>query len=158
MVGFTGETQQWEITPELKPMIPVADDLPLGSKRGERIELFRAASLFVSDNGLDWTKVSHIASNDDGEPGLHFRPAGRALVVSRNGGGRQACHRLPERPALSAMEKDPAQSIDSPGGGDLPQRSLDPRGTKPGRKNVRTESFRSGKLAAVPHWDKTLVL
>ena len=66
-------------------MIPVADDLPLGSKRGERIGLFRAASLFVSDNGLDWTKVSHIASNDDGEPGLHFRPDGRAQVVSRNG-------------------------------------------------------------------------
>ena len=86
MVGFTGETQQWEITPELKPMIPVADDLPLGSTRGERIGLFRAASLFVSDNGLDWTKVSHIVSNDDGEPGLHFRPDGRAQVVSRNGG------------------------------------------------------------------------
>ena len=87
MVGFTGEAQQWEITPELKPMIPVADDLPLSPKRGLGTELFRAASLFVSDKGLEWTKVSHIGSHDDGEPGLAFRPDGRALVVSRNGAG-----------------------------------------------------------------------
>ena len=87
MIGFTGEDQQWEITPDLKPMIPLADELPLGRKRGWGIELFRAASLFTSDNGRDWTQVSHVASNDDGESGLAFRPDGLALVMSRNGAG-----------------------------------------------------------------------
>ena len=87
MVGFSGQAQQWQITSELTEMIPLADTTPLGVKRGWGIELFRAASLFVSDDGLAWSKVSNIGNRDDGEPGLHFSPDGRALVVSRNGSG-----------------------------------------------------------------------
>lgn len=87
MVGFRSTAQEWEISDELKPMIPVADELPLGPKRGLGTELFRSASLFVSDDGLDWRKHCHIASNDDGEPAINFSPDGRCLVVSRNGAG-----------------------------------------------------------------------
>ena len=50
------------------------------------MELFQNASLFVSDDGLNWHKHSHITNNDDDDPGLGFAPDGRMLVVSRNGG------------------------------------------------------------------------
>ena len=99
MVGFSGQAQHWQMTPELKEMIPVADEIPFGPKRGPRIELFRAASLLVSDNGTDWTTLSSIGNNDDGESGIYFGPQGRALVVSRNGaGGKHAIAYVGEAP------------------------------------------------------------
>ena len=86
MVGYRNHAQQWSITPELKSMIPRADSVaPLNRLRGKGMELFNSASLFVSDDGLKWDKVSDIAANDDTEPGINFSPTGRALVVSRNG-------------------------------------------------------------------------
>ncbi len=86
MVGYRNHAQQWEMTPELESMIPRADDMGgLDTRFGDGIELFNAGSLFASDDGLKWQKVSDIAANDDTEPGVNFSPDGRCLVVSRNG-------------------------------------------------------------------------
>ena len=84
MLGFLNHSQQWSITPELEEMIPRADNIePLDPRRGKGIELFQSGSLFASDDGLSWQKVSDMGNND--EQGFAFGPGGRILAVMRNG-------------------------------------------------------------------------
>ena len=86
MIGFRNHAQEWSISPELESMIPRADSIaPLDPRRGAGMELFQSASLFTSEDGLEWSRLSDIASNDDDEPDLTFGPGGRILMVSRNG-------------------------------------------------------------------------
>ena len=86
ILGFRSHSQQWSITPELEEMIPRADSIaPLDPRRGKGMELFQSGSLFASDDGLSWQKVSDMGNNDDDEQGFAFGPGGRILAVMRNG-------------------------------------------------------------------------
>lgn len=87
MIGFRCHAQHtWEFSPELETMIPRADDIaPLDPRMGQGMELFQSASMFISDDGLSWRKLSDIANNDDDEPDFNFDPGGKIVAVSRNG-------------------------------------------------------------------------
>jgi len=86
LIGYRDHGQQWEITPELKAMIPRADSIaPLDPRRGQGIELFESISLFASDDGLNWEKIADIAADDNDETDFNFTEDGRILAVCRNG-------------------------------------------------------------------------
>lgn len=92
VVGYRCHGQFWSITPELAEMIPVADS----------IEMYESASLFSSQDGLTWHKVSDIGVDDNDEPDLDFTDEGRILVVSRTGASLD-----PERPAMAYLSDPP---------------------------------------------------
>lgn len=109
MVPLHSHTYQWEITPALERMIPIAHelspiftdetwgklkarDLPNGTKaqqieanRPKRIEIFETCSLMSSTDGTDWRIVSDLPEDDNDESTVGFNPTGKALVVSRIG-------------------------------------------------------------------------
>ena len=102
LIGYRCHGQTWSFTPELTQMIPIADT----------IEMFESASLFTSADGLQWTKVSDIAAEDNDETDFDFTPQGRILAVSRKGassklhagakpGSRHAIAYVSEPPYLS---------------------------------------------------------
>ena len=84
LVAYYNHAQQWEMTDELKQMVRPSSQIdPDHPKSGHLVEYFQSACLFVSDDAMNWTKVSDIAVDDNDETGLGFRSDGRALVVSR---------------------------------------------------------------------------
>ena len=89
MVGYCCHGQSWTLTPQLKRMIPEADES----------EMFESASLFVSDDGKHWEELSEIGIDDCDEPDFDFTEQGRILVVSRTGASLK-------RPAM-AYASDP---------------------------------------------------
>ena len=78
--------------PELERMIPVADS----------IEMFESASLFASEDGLQWSHLSDIGVDDNDEPDFDFTAEGRMLAVSRTGASLSA-----ERPAMAYVSDPP---------------------------------------------------
>ena len=88
VIGFRCHGQSWRISPELERMIPVADS----------IEMFESASLFASEDGIQWSQVSNIGVDDNDEPDFDFTPEGRILAVSRTGASLSA-----DRPAMAYM-------------------------------------------------------
>ena len=62
VIGFRCHGQSWQISPELERMIPVADS----------IEMFESASLFTSEDGIQWSQVSEIGVDDNDEPDFDF--------------------------------------------------------------------------------------
>ena len=66
VIGFRCHGQSWRISPELERMIPVADS----------IEMFESASLFASEDGLQWSHVSDIGVDDNDEPDFDFTVEG----------------------------------------------------------------------------------
>ena len=73
-------------------MIPVADS----------IEMFESASLFTSEDGLQWLHVSGIGVDDSDEPDFDFTTEGRILAVSRTGASLSA-----DRPAMAYVSNPP---------------------------------------------------
>ena len=92
VIGYCCHGQAWSITPELEQMIPAADDM----------DMFESASLFASDDGEQWRKVSDIAVDDNDEPDFDFTPEGRMLMVSRTGASLR-----PQRPAMAYISEPP---------------------------------------------------
>ena len=92
VVGFRCHGQSSSIDPQLERMIPEADTM----------EMFESASLFVSDDGLDWQKLSDIGIDDNDEPDFDFTDDGRILVVSRTGASLD-----PDRPAMAYLSDPP---------------------------------------------------
>ncbi len=92
VVGYRCHGQSWSIGPELEAMIPKADSS----------EMFESASLFTSEDGLAWSKISAIATDDNDEPDLDFDQEGRILVVSRTGASMS-----PDRPAMAYLSHPP---------------------------------------------------
>ena len=62
--------------------------------------MFESASLFASDDGEQWRKVSDIAVDDNDEPDFDFTPEGRMLMVSRTGATLK-------RPAMAYISEPP---------------------------------------------------
>ena len=117
MIGFLNHAQLgWTISSELESMIPRADSIaPLDRMRGQGMELFQSASMFASDDGVNWTKVSDIANNDDDEPDFNFGPDGRILAVSRNGAAmKHAIAYLSDPPYREWRELPLAETIHQP--------------------------------------------
>ena len=79
VIGFRCHGQSWRISPELERMIPVADS----------IEMFESASLFASEDGLQWSHVSDIGVDDNDEPDFDFTDGGPHI-------GRQSNRRVLE--------------------------------------------------------------
>ena len=73
-------------------MIPVADS----------IEMFESASLFASEDGIQWSQVSDIGVDDNDEPDFDFTTEGRILAVSRTGASLSA-----DRPAMAYLSDPP---------------------------------------------------
>ena len=71
-------------------MIPVADS----------IEMFESASLFASEDGLQWSWVSDIGVDDNDEPDFDFTTEGRLLAVSRTGASLSE-----DRPAMAYVSR-----------------------------------------------------
>ena len=85
-IGMRMHGEQWEITPELRTMIPRADSVaPLDPRRGKGIEMFTSLSLFASEDGLTWERIADIDSDDNDESDFDFAENGRILMVCRNG-------------------------------------------------------------------------
>ena len=102
LIGYRCHGQSWTITPELEQMIPVADT----------IEMFESASLFSSSDGLDWSKVSDIAAEDNDETDFDFTAQGRLLAVSRKGASSKlrAGAKAGSRHAIAYVSEPPYQS------------------------------------------------
>ena len=62
--------------------------------------MFESASLFASEDGLQWSQVSDIGVDDNDEPDFDFTTEGRILAVSRTGASLSA-----ERPAMAYREQ-----------------------------------------------------
>ena len=92
VIGFRCHGQSWQISPELERMIPVADST----------EMFESASLFASEDGLQWSHVSDIGIDDNDEPDFDFTTEGRILAVSRTGASLSA-----DRPAMAYLSDPP---------------------------------------------------
>ena len=92
VIGFRCHGQSWRISPELERMIPVADS----------IEMFESASLFASEDGIQWSQVNNIGVDDNDEPDFDFTTEGRILAVSRTGASLSA-----DRPAMAYVSNPP---------------------------------------------------
>ena len=62
--------------------------------------MFESASLFTSEDGLQWSHVSDIGIDDNDEPDFDFTTEGRILAVSRTGASLSA-----DRPAMAYREQ-----------------------------------------------------
>ena len=89
LIGYRCHGQEREITPELRQMIPRADT-----------EMFESASLFRSDDGLSWSRLSDIAADDNDEADFDFAEDGSILMVSRTGASLK-------RPAMAYRSRPP---------------------------------------------------
>mgnify|MGYP002036043491 CR=1 FL=1 len=91
IIGYRCHGQDREITWQLAAMATQPD-----------IEMFESASLFSSADGLEWSKVSDIAADDNDEADFDFTEDGRILMVSRTGASLK-----PERPAMAYRSAPP---------------------------------------------------
>ena len=116
MVAYYNQGQQWQMTDELKQMIPLAHKKhPDHPKRAHLVEYFQHAALWVSDDALKWQKHSDIAVDDNDETGLEFGPGGRLVAVSRiDAGSLDAIAYVAEPPYTKWRRLELSESIDQP--------------------------------------------